>query len=55
MDGLFDAGYEAVTVLDLAPTALFLAQQRIGPRTERGCWLAANVLDVPLPAATYAI
>ena len=30
VDGLVDAGYQAVTVLDLAPTALVLARQRLG-------------------------
>jgi 2-polyprenyl-3-methyl-5-hydroxy-6-metoxy-1,4-benzoquinol methylase len=55
VDGLLDAGYEAVTVLDLAPSALALAQERLGPRAERVRWLAANVLDVQLRATTYAV
>jgi SAM-dependent methyltransferase len=55
VDGLLDAGYQTVTVLDLAPTALALAQQRLGQRAERVSWIAADVLSVPLPVAEYAI
>lgn len=55
VDGLLDAGYRNVTILDLAPTALALAQQRLGGRAGLVTWTAANVLDVPLPAAGYAV
>ena len=51
VDGLLDAGYRDVTVLDLAPTALALARQRLGERAHQVTWMAANVLTTPLPAA----
>ena len=35
-DGLLDEGYEALTVLELAPQAVALAQQRLGERA-RAC------------------
>ena len=55
VDGLLDAGYRDLTVLDLSPTALALARQRLGARASRVTWLAADVRDVPLPAGGYAI
>lgn len=55
VDGLLDAGYRNVTVLDLAPTALALAQQRLGERARHVRWIAADTLDASLPAAEYAV
>ncbi len=55
VDGLLDAGYRDVTVLDLAPTALALARQRLGERADRVTWMAANVITTSLPAARYAV
>jgi ubiquinone/menaquinone biosynthesis C-methylase UbiE len=55
VDGLLDAGYQAVTVLDLASSALALARQRLGQRAEGVRWLAANVLDVQLATAYYDV
>jgi len=55
VDGLLDAGYRAVTVLDLAPTALAHAQQRLGERAAGVTWMAADVLNASLPAAGYAV
>jgi SAM-dependent methyltransferase len=55
VDGLLDEGYEAATVLDLAPASLALARERLGPRADRVRWQADNVLDVALPASTYAV
>lgn len=55
VDGLLDAGYDAVTVLDLAPTALARAQERLGARAARVQWLTADVLEATLPAARYAV
>jgi hypothetical protein len=54
VDGLLDAGYRHVTVLDLSPTSLALAPQRLGPRAALVTWLAADVRDVPLLADGYA-
>jgi SAM-dependent methyltransferase len=55
VDGLLAAGYQAITVLDIAPTALGVARQRLGPRADRVRWLAADVLNVALPASMYAV
>jgi SAM-dependent methyltransferase len=55
VDGLLDAGYRAVTVLDLAPAALALARGRLGERAARVAWIAADVLEAPLPADAYAV
>jgi SAM-dependent methyltransferase len=55
VDGLLDAGYAAVTVLDLAPAALTLAQQRLGAKASRVVWLPADVLDALLPRAAYGV
>jgi SAM-dependent methyltransferase len=53
VDGLLDEGYEALTVLELAPQAVALAQQRLGERARRVQWMTADVLDVPLPEAAW--
>jgi SAM-dependent methyltransferase len=55
VDGLLAAGYRHLTVLDLSPTALALARQRLGARASLVTWLAADVRDVPLPAGGYAV
>jgi 2-polyprenyl-3-methyl-5-hydroxy-6-metoxy-1,4-benzoquinol methylase len=55
VDGLLDAGYRQVTVLDLAPTALALAQQRLGERSRRVAWVASNVLEAAFRAKEYAV
>jgi SAM-dependent methyltransferase len=55
VDGLLDAGYETVTVLDVAPAALAIAQRRLGRRAARVRWLAADVLNVLLPSQAYGV
>ena len=50
VDGLLAAGYRHLTVLDLSPTALAVARQRLGARAGLVTWLAADVRDVALPA-----
>jgi SAM-dependent methyltransferase len=55
VDGLLDAGYRALTVLDLAPTALALVRQRLGKRAGLVTWISADVLTAPLPADHYAV
>jgi SAM-dependent methyltransferase len=55
VDGLLDAGYRSVTVLDLAPTALALAQQRLGERAGLVTWIATDALTASLPPAGYAV
>lgn len=55
VDGLLDAGYAAVTVLDVAPAALALAARRLGERASRAGWLVADVLDAPLRDAAFGV
>ena len=55
VDGLLDAGYRSVTVLDLAPSALAIARQRLGARAAKVAWIAGSILDVQLRASAYAV
>ena len=55
VDGLLDRGYRDVTVLDLASAALARAQERLGERAAQVRWIVADVLDAPLPAASWAV
>jgi SAM-dependent methyltransferase len=55
VDGLLDAGYTDVTVLDLAAAALMLAQRRLGARASRVRWLPADVRHALLPPAEYGV
>lgn len=55
VDGLLDAGYRNVTVLDFAPSALGLARGRLGSRAASVVWIAGDVLDVQLRASAYAV
>ena len=49
VDGLLDAGYRNVTVLDLSPRALAHARQRLGERAKQVEWVEADVTDLVLP------
>ena len=42
VDHLLDHGYEDITVLDIAPAALQAARARLGLRSERVNWIAAD-------------
>ena len=55
VDGLLDAGYRRLTVLDIAPTALTVAQQRLGDLAARVEWIAADVLTHPFPKRRFAV
>jgi len=55
VDGLLEAGYDAVTVLDLSPAALTAARRRLGGRAARVRWVVADVLDAPLSTAAYDV
>jgi len=55
VDGLLSAGYRDVSVLDLAPTALARAQERLGERATQVRWIVGDVLDAPLPPASCAV
>jgi SAM-dependent methyltransferase len=55
VDGLLRDGYQAVTVLDIASSGLAAARQRLGERAAEVHWIAADALDAPLPATTFAL
>jgi SAM-dependent methyltransferase len=55
VDGLLEAGYGEVTVLDLAPAALDVARLRLGGRSHGARWLAEDVLDARLRAGAYGV
>ena len=42
VDHLLDQGYEDITVLDIAPAALQAARDRLGLKSERVNWIAAD-------------
>lgn len=55
VDGLIEAGYTAVTVLDLADSALDIARSRLGERASSVHWLAADVLNARLPVEHFGV
>ena len=55
VDGLLGSGFRAITVLDLAPSALGIAQARLGSRSLDVTWIPAGILDAPLSHAAYAV
>ena len=55
VDGLLDAGYRNLTVLDLAETALAACRTRLGARAASVQWIAGDITQVELPAAHYDV
>ena len=55
VDGLLEAGYRAVTVLDIAPAGLTPARERLGARAARAKWVAGDILTVPLPLSAFDV
>ena len=55
VDGLLDAGYSDVTVLDISRAALALARERLGARAQSVKWIEADILAHPLPRSAYAV
>src|SRR5690606_33568771 len=45
VDGLLDAGYSGVVVVDIAESALAKAQERLGGRAQRARWIASDLLQ----------
>lgn len=50
VDALLDAGYSALTVLDIAPAALDTARARLGDRGGAVTWVAADITAWTPPA-----
>jgi SAM-dependent methyltransferase len=55
VDGLVTAGYRGVTVLDLSPSALELARQRLGAAAHEVTWLEADALSAELPRGHFDV
>ena len=55
VDGLLDAGYRNLTVLDLSDVALGVARERLGGRAAAVRWLEADVRAAPLASSAYSV
>ncbi len=55
VDDLLDAGFSAITALDVSENALEVLQQRLGDKAATVDWIAADVTDVELPVARYQL
>ncbi len=55
VDGLLNAGYSRITVLDLSAAALGQAQHRLAERAEAVSWRDADVLTAELPANAFDV
>jgi len=55
VDGLIEAGYREVTVLDIAGASLAIARNRLGKRAVDVAWAEANILTATLPWSRYAV
>lgn len=55
VDDLLQAGYQALTVLDLSGVALAAAQARVGSSARRVRWIEADITDAALPADAYDV
>ena len=50
---LLARGYRDLSVLDISAAALNVARERLGEAADKVTWLAADLLDAPLPQARY--
>ena len=55
VDDLLDRGYRNLAVLDISEKALQVARQRLGQRSTRVSWIAADITSAGLPAQTYDV
>jgi 2-polyprenyl-3-methyl-5-hydroxy-6-metoxy-1,4-benzoquinol methylase len=55
VDHLLDDGFQHVSVLDISATALQVAQQRLGARSDSVSWLEADITQVELPNSQYDV
>lgn len=54
VDYLLEEGYENITVLDISEKALERAKQRLGEKSSKVNWIAANIIDFK-PTANYDV
>ncbi|MHB1052102.1 MAG: class I SAM-dependent methyltransferase [Thiobacillus sp.] len=55
VDGLLNAGYRNLTVLDLAEPALAASRTRLAARAQPVRWIAGDITRVALPSAHYDV
>jgi SAM-dependent methyltransferase len=55
VDGLLASGFIDLTVLDLSPTALAQARERLGGLASRVLWVEADALTDTLPPASFDV
>jgi ubiquinone/menaquinone biosynthesis C-methylase UbiE len=55
VDDLLNAGYSAITVLDLSAEALAAARKRLGAKSAEINWIEADITQVELPEQSYDI
>ncbi len=55
VDDLLNAHFQAITVLDLAASALSIAQHRLAQQAHQVTWLAADITEVDLPKNYYGL
>ena len=55
VDGLLDAGYRNLTVLDLSGSALAVAQRRLAARAREVSWVEGDVLTEPFAPSSFAV
>lgn len=55
VDGLLDAGYRHVTVLDIAGASLAIVRNRLGERAGNVTWLETDILTAELPKGRYDV
>ena len=55
VDGLLDAGFHDVSILDLSGAALKVAQDRLSAKAERVSWIEADITQVELAPSRYQL
>ena len=55
VDDLLAAGFQQITVLDIAAKALEFARERLGARAAQVTWIETDVTQAALPAQAYAL
>jgi len=55
VDGLLEAGYRNLTVLDLAESALAASRARLGTRAQSVRWVAGDITRIDLSTAHYDV
>lgn len=55
VDDLLERNYQNITVLDISASALQVAQERLGAKSEVITWLEADITQVELPHSFYDV